>query len=91
VCEKRDWINDKFTLAANKKVSSLVAHADKIATDKELAAEIQFMFCNYKTIAQKYPNTQRGKLVSGQCDNLYDHHAESKRYKNRGWWPEWYE
>ncbi len=91
VCEKRDWINDKFTLAANKKVTSLVAHADKIATDKELAAEIQFMFCNYKTIARKYPNTQRGKLVRGQCDNLYDHHAESKRYKNRGGWPEWYE
>jgi hypothetical protein len=91
VCEKRDWINDKFTLAANKKVTSLVAQADQIATDKELAAEIQYMFCNYKTIARKYPNTQRGRLVRGQCDNLYDHHAESKRYKSQWKWPEWYE
>ncbi len=29
--------------------------------------------CNFKTIANNYPNTEFGKLVRGKCDNLYDY------------------
>jgi hypothetical protein len=75
---KRDWERDKYTTAAIKRSKKMVAEACKIATDEEVAAEIQYELCNFKTVANKYPNTQKGKLVIGKCDKLYDYHVGSK-------------
>ena len=74
----REWMRDKYTKAAHRKVEQMVAEACKIVTDKEVAAEINYELCNFKTIAEQYPDTQKGKLVRGKCDKLYDYHAEKK-------------
>lgn len=73
VCEKRDWSKDKYTIAAKNKVKQLVQLACDIVTDDEIAASIYYDLCNFKTIANNYPNTEFGKLVRGKCDNLYDY------------------
>lgn len=79
VCEKRDWENDEHTKAAMKRVKELADLACEIVTNDETGADIQYMLCNFRTVAQKYPNTAKGRLVKGKCDNLYDYHAESHR------------
>lgn len=79
VCEKRDWENDEYTKAAMKRVKELADLACEIVTNDETGADIQYMLCNFRTVAQKYPNTAKGELVRGKCDNLYDYHAESRR------------
>lgn len=78
VCEKRAWERDKYTTAAIKRSKQMVAEACKIATDKEVLANIHYELCNFKTIAKQFPNTEKGKLVRGKCDKLYDYHVGSK-------------
>jgi hypothetical protein len=56
----------------------MIASASSMATDDEVAAEIQYQLCNFKTVAEKYPNTHKGELVRGKCDKLYDYHAGTK-------------
>lgn len=73
----RYWGNDKYCQAAKKKYTALVKEACKIASD-EVAAGFQYEMCNFKTIANKYPNTSKGKLVKGKCDNLIDYNALNK-------------
>ena len=77
VCDKRDWERDKYTTAAISHSKQIIASACNTATDKEVAAEINYELCNFKTIAEKYPDTQKGKLVRGKCDKLYDYHVEN--------------
>ncbi len=75
---KRDWESDQYTKSALNKVNQMIASASSMATDDEVAAEIQYQLCNFKTVAEKYPNTHKGKLVRGKCDKLYDYHAFTK-------------
>ena len=77
VCEKRDWESDKYTITARRKVEEMVKSACGMFTDDEIAAETNYMLCNFKTVAEKYPETEKGILVRGKCDNLYDYHTES--------------
>lgn len=81
---KRDWENDQYTKSALNKVKQMIASASSMATDDEVAAEIQYQLCNFKTVADKYPNTEKGALVRGKCDKLYDYHVERKypAYRN---------
>lgn len=79
VCEKRDWENDGHTKAAMKRAKELIHLACDIVTDDETGANIQYLLCNFRTVVYKYPNTEKGQLLRGKCDNLYDHHAESYR------------
>ena len=76
--EKRDWENDRYTKSATNKAKQMITSACSIATDAEVLAEINYELCNFKTVAEKYPNTQRGELVRGKCDKLYDYHAFTK-------------
>lgn len=75
--EKRDWENDQYTKSAMSKYEQMVTSACEIATDDEVAAEISYQLSNFKTVAEKYPNTKKGRLVRGKCDNLYDYHGEA--------------
>lgn len=79
VCEKRDWENDEYTVAARQKAVELSQLACDIATDDETAANIHYALLNFKTVAKKYPNTIKGQLVRGQCDNLVDYQAMTLR------------
>jgi hypothetical protein len=81
VCEKRDWESGKCVDAAMDKVEELTNLAFGMMTDDELAANIQYMMGNFKTVAIKYPDTAKGELVRGQCDNLYDYHEEICRHR----------
>ncbi len=76
---KRDWESDKYTQAATKRYCQIFDSACEIATDKSIAAQIQYDLCNYKTVATKYADTALGQYVKGECDNLYDHHLERRR------------
>ncbi len=73
---KRDWECDEHTTTAKKRSQYYIELACKTATNEEVAANIQYELCNFKTVAEKYPNTPKGILVRGKCDNLIDYHAE---------------
>ena len=78
VCEKRDWENDKHTLLALEKAEKTLKRAFEIVTDDETAANIHYELCHYLTVARMYPNTQKGALVKGKCDNLCDYKYKRK-------------
>jgi hypothetical protein len=84
--EKRDWENDRYTKSATNKTKQMIASACSIATDAEVLAEINYELCNFKTVAEKYPNTQKGELVRGKCDKLYDYHAERQKTRPANWY-----
>lgn len=86
VCFKRNWEKEKYTIAADERVSQLVKMATQMVTDDEAAAEMQYELCNFKTVGEKYPYTQKGKLVRGECDNLYDHNPISRRRSYFSWY-----
>ena len=45
----------------------------------EIKANIQYNLCNFKTVATKYSETDKGQLVIIACDNLRDYHIENKQ------------
>ena len=71
--EKRDLENDKYTTAAKQKARQYAELACKITTDEEVAANIHYELCLFKTVAERYPNTEKGTLVRGKCDKLIDY------------------
>lgn len=74
---KREWHDDVYTRASKIMTKNVIDYACSIASD-EVAAEIQYIMCNYKTVATQYPNTATAARVRGHCDNLKDYHAETK-------------
>lgn len=84
--EKRDWENDKYTTIAKTKAQQYAELACQTATDKEVAANIHYELCNFKTVAEKYPNTEKGTLVRGKCDKLIDYHVERHRTRPSNWY-----
>lgn len=80
VCEKRDWENDNMTAAAREKARKLLKEAFAMFTDDEIAADMNHKFCNFQTVVDKYPYTQKAALVKGCCDVLCDHHLERNYY-----------
>lgn len=80
VCEKREWEKDQYTLAAKARAKELIETACRIPTDEETAADIHYQLHRYCTIAEKYPHTQKGLLVKGQCDNLVDYEVFRPTY-----------
>lgn len=79
VIKKRRWENDKHTIAAITKAKSLFTLATETAIDLEIKANIQYNLCNFKTVATKYSETDKGQLVISACDNLRDYHIENKQ------------
>lgn len=81
VCPKRDWEHDPYTRAARRKVESTINEAVALITDDETRADIEYELCNFSTVAHRYPNTEKGRLVRGRCDNLADYHADRFSYR----------
>lgn len=73
---------EKYSPIAMKKAEKIVSEAMAMVTDCNVAAELNYQLCNFKTVAEEYPDTEKGKLVRGECDKLIDYHAESYRGKN---------
>jgi hypothetical protein len=84
VCEKRDWTTEELAHAAREKVEHLLQSAFGLFTDDEVAAEMHYALCNFRTVATKFPDTEMGELVRGKCDCLYDHDPLSHRYSSCG-------
>lgn len=76
VSAKRDWQSDKYTTAATTRSQQLLQRALCTATDDQTLAEMHYHLCNFKTVAEQYPDTTQGILVHGKCDKLIDYHAE---------------
>lgn len=75
-CDKRDWESDKITLKATKRAEKMCTEACQMVTDPEVGANLNYLLCNFRTVAERYPDTEKGKLVRGECDRLIDYHAE---------------
>ena len=73
-----DWTEDELTRQAVRRVERLFSQAMNAFTDNEYAAQAQMLFCNYKTIAERYPETLAADIVRGHCDWLADYHAEMR-------------
>ncbi|MBO7160603.1 MAG: hypothetical protein J6V62_04110 [Paludibacteraceae bacterium] len=74
VCRKRHWWDDAYTQRAYAQFDKLVAQACAVAEDKNIAADIQYELCNFKTVAQQYPASEKAQLIKGECDNLKDYY-----------------
>ena len=71
-----DWEDDALTQQAMERADKLFSTALKSFTDDEYAAQAQLLFCNYKTVNDRYPETLAGRTVKGHCDRVKDYHAE---------------
>lgn len=77
VCKKRDWRYDEYTKSAMAYVQDLVSAACDLFTDVDKAAQVQYNYGNFWTVATKYPSTRYAKTVKGYCDVWIDHHGET--------------
>ncbi|MCH5328647.1 MAG: hypothetical protein J1E02_06470, partial [Coprobacter sp.] len=73
VQEKRDWENEPEAIKARKRSMELFQTACRLFTDRELAAKALYECNQYRTVAEKYPDTEMGEYVRGHCDNLRDY------------------
>lgn len=70
------WYRNPEKAAADKRVAELIATACQITHDREYAAEVQYMFSNFREVATRYHDTKMGQVVRGKCDRLIDYHGE---------------
>ena len=73
----QDWENGAMAEQAMKCADKLIAMALNAFTDDEYAAQAQLLFCNFKTVKERYPETLAGEIVRGRCDKYKDYHAEN--------------
>ena len=73
VVEKRDWESEPEAIRARNRSSKLFKTAFALFSDPELAAKALYEIHQYRTLANKYPDTETGQLVRGNCDNLVDY------------------
>ncbi|MBR5533182.1 MAG: hypothetical protein IKU59_07770 [Bacteroidales bacterium] len=78
---------EKYAPFAKEKAKEIVAEAMAMVTDYDVASELNYQLCNFKTVAEKYPETEKGRLVRGECDKLIDYHAES--YLEKNYWDQY--
>lgn len=72
----RNWYDDEVVVLADAKAKSMVQEALSIVDDDNLAAELHFKFCNFRTVANEYGSTKYATIVRSQCDNLIDYHGD---------------
>ena len=73
------WEEAASTQQALQQADRMIDKALAAFTDEEYAAEAQLLFCNYKTVAERYPETLAARQVVGRCDRYQDYHAERRQ------------
>ncbi len=73
------WEEAASTQQALQQADRMIDKALAAFTDEEYAAEAQLLFCNYKTVAERYPETLAARQVVGHCDRYRDYHAERRQ------------
>lgn len=71
--EKRDWPNEPEAIRAREYAAELLRKASRLFVDEELAATALYKINWFRTVAEKYPETEMGRYVKGQCDNWVDY------------------
>ncbi len=74
-----DWEYSEQTRQAQTCADQLINQAFNAFTDDEYQAQAQLLFCNYKTVAERYPETLAARQVVGHCDRYRDYHAERRQ------------
>jgi hypothetical protein len=69
---------------AMQRVEKLFSEAFATFTNDEYTAQAQLRFSNYRTVMERYPNTQAWQSIRGRCDKYADYHAEGKRFAYLG-------
>ena len=69
-----------YVLKANEEgtaiASSLIREGMETMPDPDYAARMFYAMCNFKTVAENYPDTDAAKLVRTWCDTWEDYHRE---------------
>lgn len=84
IIDDYDWQEDEPCLNAMKRVKTIFAEALNLFTNDEYAAQAQLRFSNFRTVMERYPNTQAWQSIRGRCDSYKDYHAEGKRFAYLG-------
>lgn len=71
--DMRDWTNDPEVTMAIARSTKLLQQANSLFVDKEVAAKALYKLKRFRTIAEKYPETEMGRYVKGHCDELADY------------------
>ena len=87
---KRMWYNNKLHISALDKAEELITSALSIITDEEIATEMLYQLKKYRTLVEKYPETEKGQLVKGKCDTYVDYNTIRKKDSQWEWWIELY-
>ena len=75
-----NWQNDSYTQKALQKANAMFTRALAMFTDEENVANAHLLFCNYKTVKERYPNSQTAMSLQGRCDKYLDYHSERKQF-----------
>lgn len=73
VQEKRDWETEPEAIRAMERSTELFKTACALFTDRELAAKALYEIHLFRTVAEKYPETEMGQYLRGHCDGLRDY------------------
>lgn len=71
--DMRDWTNEPEVTMAIARSTKLLQQANSLFVDKEVAAKALYKLKRFRTIAEKYPETEMGRYVKGHCDELTDY------------------
>lgn len=88
--DKRIWYHDKLHNSALHKAEKLITSALSIITDEEIATEMLYQLKKYRTIVEKYPETEKAKLIQGKCDTYVDYNIIRKNDDYRDYVRFWY-
>jgi hypothetical protein len=78
--KKKDWRKTSHTNYALDEAERIYTKALNMFTDKQIAAEQLYKTANYKTLAEKYPDTHYGNIALTKCDRLVDYHAHKNKH-----------
>lgn len=68
-----DWLTDGNTKLALSEAERLMNAGRKMILDRELAARICVMLCQWKHAVTHYPETRTADMVRIQCDTYRDY------------------
>lgn len=71
--DARDWVADHECSLALDRSDRMIAESCAISTDADFAAEVQYLFCNFRTVATRYPEARVAGIVRSGCDRLVDY------------------
>lgn len=86
----RDYIWWRHDMSERRCGYEIINEGIEMFTDREMKAEILYLFENYLTVAKEYSDTYYGKYVIHHCDNLCDYEThkpyDERQPHTKMWW-----